>query len=290
MNRGVIAGAVIGLQLLCSGPAQVVIVEAPQPCVAAPGTRVAFRVTASSGAQLFYQWQFNDVDVTGATNATLMFRATPARAGDYSVRIQDGRSEVSSVPVKLQVVPRPRVVMQPVNTIVGVGQTTAFQVELNASGPYTTIVWHNSNPVEGPHIIPDGLGADVHATRLIIAECADNPIYEGLYWISVTNAVGGTVSRRARLKVVGPPLIVRSPSDAVVRVGGAARFTVAWAPDEARRKACQWFKDGVAIPGATARVLNVLDATKQDEGWYWCVLASIGGRTESSMAQLKIIE
>lgn len=289
MIKRLITGAVWSL-LPCISLAQPVITQEPQDRAVAPGSAVNFRVAASSQTTVYYQWRFNGQDVPGATKRDLAFRATTVRAGSYAVSVRDASGERLSAPAQLQVLPRPRVLVQPRNTVVGIGRTMAFEVALNNSGPYTSIDWHNSNPIEGPHVIPDGLGADVHSTRLVVAECADNPIYEGLYWISVTNVVGGTVSRRARLTVVGPPTLVENPKDVSILAGQTARFRVAWAPDQAPWKTCQWFKEDTAIPGATARVLIIRQAQKTDAGWYWCAVSSVGGTSDSSMVELKILD
>jgi len=135
--------------------------------------------------------------------STLRFVAGPLRQGTYRAIVRDasGRQSVSS-PAELKIQRRPKIVIQPRSTSVREFSTGVFQAQLNSSGPYTTIVWHNDNPLEGSHQIPDGLGFDVHSPRLAIPNCLNADNYNGLYWLAVTNEAGGTVSRKVRLTVI----------------------------------------------------------------------------------------
>ena len=269
--------------------AQPTIIEEPQSRIVAPGAAVAFHVNAAGIPPLYYQWQFNGDDIPRATAKMLSFQATPARAGIYSAVVRDasGNSSRSGFAM-LEVQPRPTAVAQPKNVVVGEHGTAVFEVRLNDSGPYSTIVWHNSNRLEGSHIIPDGLGFDVHGTRLEIPDCQDNDFYNGVYWLSVTNAVGGTVSQRAKLTVVGPPRLIAEPQDRVARRGGAAAFSITVAPDAAGPKLIQWYHNGEPMPGRTLRRLIISHCQDSDAGFYHCVVTSIGGSTASYEAQLSL--
>jgi hypothetical protein len=174
----------------------------------------------AEGDRLRYRWQRNGRKLATHSH-TLHFRATDRKSGVYQAMVIDraGNYTVSS-PAVLVVQPRtpvpdpepqpqpqpspgaPVIVTQPQNVTVAEHGTAVFRVTLNNSGPYTTIVWHNDNPLEGPHQIPDNLGFDVHSTQLAIPNCLDADNYNGLYWIAVTNASGGTISSKARLTVV----------------------------------------------------------------------------------------
>ena len=270
--------------------AQPAIVTEPESQTRPPGAVVLLRVTAAGSEPLQYRWQFNGTDINGAHGRTLRLFATPSRAGTYRAIVRDSSGqERSSAPAQVEVKRRPRVSVQPLNTKVPLNGTAVFNVELTDAGPYRTMVWHNSNPLEGSHVIPDGLGFDVHSTRLEIPDCFDTDPYNGLYWLAITNDVGGTTSRRARLTVVSPPFVTRHPVDRTVRAGGTAVFNFVLARDEAPRKTFQWQKDGQPIPGANARLLRVPRAQAADEGLYNCVITSMGGTTESGGGFLRVL-
>ena len=100
--------------------AQPTIIEEPQSRIVAPGAAVAFHVNAAGLAPLYYQWQFNGDDIPRATTKMLSFQATPARTGIYSAVVRDGSGNSSrSGFAMLEVQPRPAVVAQPKNVVVG---------------------------------------------------------------------------------------------------------------------------------------------------------------------------
>lgn len=196
---------------------QPVITQNPQSALVTVGQSVSITV-AAQGTRLHYRWEFNGRKLARRGH-TYRFRASAHRAGVYQVIVRDrvGNTVVSE-PAVIAVLPRvttpppdvqpspkvhaPVIVTQPQNISVAEHATAVFQVTLNDSGPYSTIVWHNDNPLEGSHQIPDGIGLNVHSTRLEIPNCLDADNYNGLYWIAVTNAAGGTVSSKARLTVI----------------------------------------------------------------------------------------
>jgi hypothetical protein len=197
---------------------QPVIVQNPQSETVVAGQRVFLSVAAQGVGPLRYRWQFNGRNVP-ILGRTLRFIASQRRTGVYQVVVRDRMGQVSvSAPAFVEVEPRstppppppaaspprPVILIQPQNVTVQEHGTAVFQVTLNNSGPYTRIVWHNDNPLEGPHEIPDGLGFNVHSPRLEIPNCLNADNYNGVYWIAVTNAAGGTVSSKARLTVVSP--------------------------------------------------------------------------------------
>jgi len=285
IGRGVLLFAA-GIAFQVQG--QPAITQNPQDRAAAYGSAVSFSVAAQGTGPLHYQWQFNGDDLPRATGRTLSFLATPTRAGTYAVRVTDASGAQSSAPAHLLVQRRPAVTLQPKNTVVGVHGTAVFETTLNDSGPYTRIIWHNANPLEGSHEIPPNIGFVVDQPTLRITDCQNTDSYNGLYWIAVTNSVGGTVSRRAKLTVVGPPRLTAEPQDRTVRAGGSARFAVTIAPDAAPPKTCQWYKDGGAIAGATRRSLLLSHVQPGDQGNYYCVVTSIGGSTASWGAVLTV--
>jgi len=193
--------------------AQPIIIEDPQSESVLTGQPVSLSV-AAEGTGLRYHWMFNGRRLA-VRGRTLRFRATLRRAGVYEAIVRDSSGETAisaSAYIDVQPLtpppanqPAPVIVSQPNDVTVAEHGTAVFQVTLNNSGPYTTIIWHNDNPLEGPHQIPDTIGLDVHNTKLVIPNCLNADNYNGVYWLAVTNSAGGTVSRKARLTVVPAP-------------------------------------------------------------------------------------
>lgn len=268
--------------------AEPIITLEPQSRTAAEGRRVEFSVQTVSAAPLNYQWQFNGTDIPRAVGRTLRFTATASRAGNYSVIVRDDSGTRSSSFAELQVQKRPALLTQPKHQIVGEHQTAVFDVTLNDSGPYSYVNWWHHSPEEPHHEIPENTLYDVHSFRFAIPDVNNNGTYNGVYWIAVSNNVGGTISRRASLVVVGPPRLSSEPQDLTLPAGRSATFSVTTATDAARSKSYQWYWNGQPIPGATGKKLRILRAQSDRQGLYHCVVTSIGGSTSSYQASLII--
>jgi hypothetical protein len=184
---------------------------------------------------------------------------------------------------------KPRILAQPRNTVVGEHDTAVFETVLNDSAPYSRIIWHNSNPLEGPHEIPSTIGIVVDEPRMEIENCLNNQSYNGKYWIAVTNSAGGTKSIKARLTVVGPPRVATEPRDRTVRVGRVASFSFRLVPDKSPTTAYQWFKDGKPIAGAVQKSLVLPGVQSTDEGNYYCVVTTIGGSVSTWGVMLTVV-
>ncbi|HMJ91340.1 MAG TPA: immunoglobulin domain-containing protein [Candidatus Acidoferrum sp.] len=288
MQKGIVFFGIVSLAICFQAPGQPAITKNPEDRAAAPGGRVAFSVAAEGLAPLQYQWQFNGQDLPNARGRVLSLVASPTRAGTYSVRVADANGERRSAPANLQVVRRPAFIVQPRNTVVGVHATAQFTITMNDSAPYSRMIWHNSNPLEGSHEIPPNAADGVDEPTLTIADCADTDSYNGIYWIAVTNSVGGTKSRRVRLTVISAPEFKLGPQDRTVRRGGGATFQVITHPDQAPWRTYQWYKDEQPIAGATGRFLRVSRAQPEDAGFYSCAVTTIGGSRESNGALLTV--
>lgn len=269
--------------------AQPVITQNPQSLTKAPGTLAAFSVAASGAEPLSYQWQFNGEDIPNARGRSLRFVTAQSRGGTYRAVVRDQAGQIrSSAAATLEVKPKPRIVLQPVSAIVREGTTAVFEVQLNDSGPYTYINWYNYNPVEGRHAIPEGAARNVNSTRLEIPNSLNAFNYNGIYWIAVSNEVGGTVSRKVKLKVVSPPQLFSGPEDRTVRRGSSVTFSVSVVRDNAGTKRYQWYRDGQPLPGAISRVLRIGSAQPTHQGTYYCVVSSLGGSVQSNLGTLTV--
>ena len=87
-----------------------VIVRQPEDQLGIPGDSVRLRVTASGAGPLFYQWQFGEANIEGATNATLVLANAGANhEGRYAVTVSNAFGSVSSDAAAVVLVERPRV-------------------------------------------------------------------------------------------------------------------------------------------------------------------------------------
>ncbi len=109
------------------------------------GAMASFNVIASGDA-LNFQWQFNGVNLAGATNASLVLPAvSAAQGGQYVVTVTNAVGSVSTAPANLTVVTPPMVM-----DIVSAGPLAGalFGLTVNLDAGYTYTVEASTNLVD----------------------------------------------------------------------------------------------------------------------------------------------
>ena len=283
---GFLLGAAVAFHF--NAAAQPQITQQPQTRIAVSGAKASFAVEAIGSPPLRYQWQFNGQDIPGAHTRVLSRTAVPSRAGIYSVRVRDAAGEVTSSAAQLDVVNRPVFLVQPRDAVVGEHTVAEFMAVLNDSGPYSRMIWHNSNPLEGPHEIPPSTGYITDQPTLRMTDPLNDVTWNSIYWFAVTNAAVGITSRRARLTVVGPPVLRPQPLHREAKTGSSATFSVGVQPNAGPPETFQWYKNGSIIPGAISKRLLLRKVQAIDQGNYYCVVNGMGGTTTSWGAYLTV--
>ncbi len=109
------------------------------------------------------------------------------------------------------------------------------------------------------------------------------------YSVVVANASGSVTSRVAQLTRTIPssPTILRSPSfsPSIINAGSDAAVSVVAA---GQNLAYQWYKNGVAIPGATSNLVSIPNVGLSDRTNYFVVLTTASGVLTSTVASLAI--
>lgn len=182
-------------------------------------------LNANTGVGLTYQWELGGSAIAGATSATLNAGVT----GSYAVRVTNAAGcWAVSAPVSVSVSPLPS------NAVTASGPLTICDgstVTLTAAaGSGYTYQWFNSaGPITG-------------ATGISYAAATAES-----YFVSVTNAAGCTATSGLSVVVVNPlPNVGITPGGPTIFCAGGNVVL-----DAAPGFNYQWFKGGVAIPGAT---------------------------------------
>src|SRR5262249_54026571 len=89
-------------------------------------------------------------------------------------------------------------------------------------------------------------------------------------------------SNSVLFEVFGPPVIAAQPQSLIALIGGTATFSVA--VNNSPGLAYQWFKDGVAIAGATASSLTINNVQAADIGSYAVAVSNGAGNAKSDAA------
>ena len=206
------------------------------------GQAASFSVTAS-GAGLIYQWRKNNVAIPGATSRTLnLSTASLDEAGSYDVLVSGVCGDpVTSAAATLTVNPDTVITSQPVSQTVCLGAPVSFSVTASGTGPFT-YQWRKGNA--------DIPGATSSSLTLASVTAAD----AGVYRVVVTGACDTKTSAAVALTVNTPPVIVTPPLSITRCEGQSASFSVT---ASGTGLTYQWRKDGVNIPNATSRILNL---------------------------------
>ncbi|MBI2947185.1 MAG: immunoglobulin domain-containing protein [Verrucomicrobia bacterium] len=247
---------------------------APQSQTVKIGNAATFIATASGTPPISYQWRFNGLNVTGATNSTYEVpNVQPANAGAYSVVAQNPANTIESPPAFLGINQAPAITVPPVHQVAALNGSATFTVTAIGTPPLS-YQWRL-----GGVDIPGAASATLTINNVSAANV-------GEYTVVVSNASDSVASPPARLDIRIPLTIVEDPQSQTVTVGGSAIFNVRVAGPT--QMAFQWLKDGVAIPGANSANLALANVQPGDAGQYTVAVASGTEFAESKPATLTI--
>ncbi len=230
-----------------------------------PGAPVSFTVGASfqvqpaSAAVLTYKWMKNGVAVTDGTSAVLSIPSAAAlHAGTYTCQVFNSAllgTAVTSDPAVLSVNTPPYVITNlPASKVLLAGSTLSLTANFGGTEPLTYQWRKNGVPISGQ---------TAKTFSLPNVQSSD----EASYSVEVNNITGtAATSSATALTVVNPVVITTQPVATTVPMGGLLRLTVATTGTQPITY--QWYKDGAAIPLATADNYFVPYANPVDAGRY----------------------
>jgi hypothetical protein len=210
------------------------------------GGRLALEVEAAANGPIAYQWLKFGEEVPGANGSTLVFdRLREVDGGEYSVRVSSGGLQHTTAPVTVAVRGGgPRIVR--LNRF-ATGGGPAVEIAIEGRPGATMGVFASSDLIKW-----DLLGSGVNvAGSLTVTDPAAASARQRFYRVAAPNEV---------LE------IDRSPQDAAVLAGGGVALGVKATAN--RPIQYQWFKDDLAIEGATGAQLLLAGVGVADAGSY----------------------
>ncbi|HEU0012015.1 MAG TPA: lamin tail domain-containing protein, partial [Verrucomicrobiae bacterium] len=191
-----------------------VITMQPQNATAPGGTTTNFSVSASGTAPLRYQWRFNGLPLSEATNQTLTLSVLQSTdSGAYSVMVLNDAGFALSRDARLLVLVPPTISVQPMQQVVLPGATVTFMVGASGTGVVRYQWLVNGTPIAG------ATTASFTMNNVSLGS-------EGAYSVLVTDDVTTLQSQEARLIVKVAPIILIPPVGQTNRVGANATYTV----------------------------------------------------------------
>lgn len=240
-------------------------------------------VTTAGSAPNVRNWDFNNVDATGAalTNPNSdTFTTMPtdtATLANYRDATWVLNTSIAGV-VNGSWTPAlaPILVQSPVAQSVNAGGSvtlSAFAVGV----PAVSYQWRKNGAV-----IQGATG------RTLVLSNADANTPGG-YTVEVTNSAGNAVSALADVSVLGlvvAPTIVTPPADTEIAEGGTGTLSVI--ASGTAPLAYQWFKGDSLLAGATAATLTISNATFADAGSYKVAVSNSAGSVTSTPAVVTV--
>jgi len=239
------------------------------------GSRVTLSVAAISSNVLTYQWyrlaDGVETKLTGRTASALVFTSIqPTDIGLYKVVISNvaGASTSEWAAIDVRYKPVIKVQPSPVKLTSAAGSDVVFSVTAIGTDPIS-YQWKKNGVV---------IAGETQAT---LQMTAIDWFDAGAYTVTVSNGLGSVTSLGATLTVSSAPVFTQQPGPPVkaIALGGVASVavkTVGTAPIS-----YQWFKNGVAIPRATAAVYSWAATQLLAEGTYYVRATNTIGSVES---------
>lgn len=180
-------------------------------------------------------------------------------------------SATSAVATLTVVKAPPRIVTYPQPVQVLPGASVNLSVTASGTAPLS-YQWFgpNSQPISG---------ANSSTLQLTNVQAS------GYYYVSVSNAQG-SVTAGAYVTVVVGPVIATQPRSWTVMAG--AYVSLSTSVTQSANHTYQWYRNGVAIPGATNSYLDFSQISVAQSGDYTVVVTNAAGSTTSQVAEVVV--
>jgi uncharacterized delta-60 repeat protein len=185
------------------------LLTSPQSQTVNAGTKVTFTAAGTGTSKVNYQWRRNGVNLTGETNATLVFNsAQPANNGDYTVVVSNRSGSQTSRVATLVVLAAPEILSLSGGGELGLGNTLLLSVNARGIAPLTYQWRRNGTPLAAGE-------AASYTNRAVALGDA------GSYDVVVGNSLGSVTSAPVAVTVVVRPgaVITSFPANAGSTLG-----------------------------------------------------------------------
>jgi len=243
------------------------------------GEGYSIYVSYSSSLPCTLVWLKDGVEMPGlgSTGNVSLSQMKPADSGNYQVRITNLAGSVLSDKVSVTVLEEvPPTVDALGDMTAEVGQSVSYYTWISSHTSYTIQWCKDGSPISGE------TNRSLYLNNLKLTDA-------GLYTIVATNKAGSTTSKPSRLTVnpARPPVISSQPRNLSIWEGDTGRFSVSCTGSSPMT--FTWYKDGVAIPGATSSEYYWYSSKRSDSGVYTVVVSNVAGSVTSDPATLEII-
>ena len=268
------------VRVATTAPARLTVVSRPTITTNLPASRTicenandTLRIRAT-GAGRTFQWFRDGVAITNARDSNFIINNAGAATGGIYTCVVSGTCAptATSVACSVVVASRPRVTQEPTNLDICPGTTGSLTVA--ASGLNLVYQWFR-NGVAVPNAFNSTLTFSNYAYDAdgqyycLISSNVPNP----------NNCVVTAQSRTVRVSGFRPPTVKESPRSLDACVGTNVTLVSDFSGTGLQ---FQWFRNGVAIPGASSNSLTLTNVTAANSGKYVAVASGTCDLTAKS--------
>ena len=284
-------------------PANVVAFVSTQPVSQAvpAGLSASFSVVGGGTSPLSYLWQrmvaggttwvnlTNSAPYSGVSTSALSISATTvAMSGDrFRCLVSNTLGSTPSQSALLTVSPpnvAPAITLQPVAASANAGASASFVVGVSGN-PAPAIQWERSTDNGSSwQAVSGGTGATLVLSNLQLSQNGHR------YRAAASNTSGAVTSSSATLTVIEvllPTGFTTQPIGGTFRIGESVSLSVAATGSGPFQYA--WFKDGLAIAGASGSTLTLSNLSAANTGGYHVVVTGRGGSADSRSAFVTVL-
>ena len=275
-SAGAVASAVATLTVLVPPT----ITLQPQSQVVNTNTTVVLSILANGTGPVRYQWQFNRVDISGATSTNLTLNnVTLANEGDYRVLVTDDITTGSSQVARLTVRVPPTILAWSKGQTNVVGSTITLSVTASGSVPMA-FRWLKGSA----GVVTNILYTTSDTFTIVNARTNDSATYR----VVLTNSgnLNPVINTTFVVRVVAPPVIINEPVSQVVSLGTNVTFSVGVGGTTPFQY--QWRFMGTDLLNATNAVLSLTNVQPAAQGAYQVTVTNLAGAVTSALVTLTI--
>lgn len=251
----------------------------PQSRNVAAGGNVTLTVSATGTPPLSYLWFKDGALLAHTTDRSLRItNAPPGASGVYGVVVTNLAGSATSSNAVVRISASPLITGQPLDRTVPAGSNATFTVTAFGT-PFLSYQWNKDGvPVAG-----------ASSASFTVSNVQEGDA--GVYGVRVDNFFGWILSSNAVLKV-DPlttdlfPRVISGPDDTNVVEGTSV--TLSAVPVGGKPLACQWFKEGVPLFGATEVTLTLSAVQISQAGDYLLAISNAFGSATSRIASLAV--
>ena len=241
-------------------------------------TTATFSVTATGTAPLTYQWRKNGSAIAGATASSYTIASLlETHSGTYDVVITNPAGTLTSDSAALKVETPPVITSQPKNVTLTQGLPFSLSVTATDAGTIGYQWRLGGVPIAGA-TSPNFTVSAAQSANAGNYDC----VLTGAKGVATTTPVAVTVNKPI------PVNITTQPASAGLREGSPYTLKVTTAAG-AGVVTYQWFKDNVALPGATSDSFTINSLSSTTWGAYKVSITNNLGTVTSSIAQVIIV-